>query len=318
VVEDLQQTYSDFGSERALYPAAARIEASLSQALTYAGLAGSYASQSQLAEAKSNLRRAIDYLELANVLMLYGDVSNPADYPQFLVRQHYVDFLGREPDESGRAFWTEKIAACGANAGCAEAMRIEVSAAYYLSIEFKETGYLVYRLHSASYGRRVQYAEFISDTQEIERGLIVGQPGWQDVLSANKTAFLSAWVQRPEFRARYDGLRPDQFVDALYATAGVAPDPAERDALVAFASSGAPREQVLLRLADSEQFTRREYNPAFVTMEYFGYLRRDPDDAGFQYWLKKLDDSGGDYRRAEMVKAFLNSVEYRQRFENWQ
>jgi hypothetical protein len=49
-------------------------------------------------------------------------------------------------------------------------------------------------------------------------------------------------------------------------------------------------------------------------MEYFGYLRRDPDTRGFNFWLTKLNDFGGDFRRADMVKAFLDSGEYRQRF----
>jgi len=55
-------------------------------------------------------------------------------------------------------------------------------------------------------------------------------------------------------------------------------------------------------------------------MQYFGYLRRNPnggpdtDFNGYNFWLKKLDDNGGDFIRAEMVKAFINSVEYRARF----
>jgi hypothetical protein len=58
----------------------------------------------------------------------------------------------------------------------------------------------------------------------------------------------------------------------------------------------------------------RELNTAFVTMEYFGYLRRDPDTAGFNFWFDKLNGFGGDYIQSEMVKAFLTSSEYRQRF----
>jgi hypothetical protein len=51
-----------------------------------------------------------------------------------------------------------------------------------------------------------------------------------------------------------------------------------------------------------------------VTMEYFGYLRRDPDPNGYQFWLQKLNAHNGDFVQAEMVKAFINSGEYRQRF----
>jgi hypothetical protein len=317
VAAEIQQTYSDFSFERALYPAAPKIESALTKALNFTNLAGTYASQSQTASVKSSLERAIDYLEWADVLMLYGDVSNPVDYAQFMVRQHYVDFLGREPDEAGRAFWTDQITQCGADSACVASARINVSAAYFLSIEFQQTGYLVYRLYRASYGRTVQFQEFLDDMQEVEKGLVVGQTGWQDVLAANKKAFLQEWVQREDFRARYGSLTPEQFVDLLFSTMGVTPAPAERDSLVASLESGASRADVLGTVVEGDEFSRRESDPAFVLMQYFGYLRRDPDQAGYDFWLKKLEDSGGDYRRAEMVKAFLSSDEYRSRFTQW-
>ena len=65
---------------------------------------------------------------------------------------------------------------------------------------------------------------------------------------------------------------------------------------------------------ESGSLTRAEFNPAFVLMEYFGYLRRDPDEAGYQFWLSKLNQFNGDFVRAELVKAFLSSDEYRRRF----
>ena len=98
---------------------------------------------------------------------------------------------------------------------------------------------------------------------------------------------------------------------------GVSPAPAERDALVASLKSGASRADVLGQIVEGQEFSRRESDPAFVLMQYFGYLRRDPDQGGYQFWLQKLDESGGDYRRAEMVKAFLSSDEYRNRFMQW-
>jgi hypothetical protein len=317
VAAGIQQTFSDFGSERALYPAATRIESALTNALNFTNLASSFASQNQLAGVKTSLQRAIDYLELADVLMLYGDVSNPVDYAQFLVRQHYVDFLGREPDEAGRAFWTQKITQCGSDSHCLDVMKIDASAAYFLSIEFQQTGYLVHRLYRASYGRTEQFQEFITDTQEIERGLVVGQTGWQDVLASNKAAFFQSWVQRTDFRSRYDSLTPDQFVDSLFTTMGIVPATGERDAMVADLKAGVSRAGILARAVENPQFTQQEFNTSFVLMQYFGYLRRDPDPAGFQFWLKKLNDSGGDYRRAEMVKAFLSADEYRNRFTQW-
>jgi hypothetical protein len=74
------------------------------------------------------------------------------------------------------------------------------------------------------------------------------------------------------------------------------------------------RAQVLRAIAESGEMNAREFTRAFVTMEYFGYLRRDPDTAGFNFWLNKLNSFNGDFIQAEMVKAFISSSEYRQRF----
>ena len=317
VIADIAQTYVAFGTERDFYPASSRIELALISAINYANIAAGYAAQNQVAAIKTNLQRAIDYLELVDLLMNNGNISNPIDYAQFFVRQHYVDFLSREPDEPGRDFWTRRLTACGSDAACQELARIDVSASYFLSIEFQKTGYFVYRLYRASMGRPVLFGEFLADTQEINKGLVVGQSGWQDILTANKKAFLQAWVHGPDFRSRYDTLSSDQFVDSLFATIGVTPAVTERDSLVAALKAGATRADVLERIVDNEQFANREFNRAFVTMQYFGYLRRDPDPDGFNYWLSKLDAAHGDYRQAEMVKAFLSSVEYRKRFEQW-
>jgi hypothetical protein len=57
-------------------------------------------------------------------------------------------------------------------------------------------------------------------------------------------------------------------------------------------------------------------------MQYYGYLRRNPNDApeqslnfaGYNFWLAKLVQFNGNFVQAEMVKAFLDSTEYRQRF----
>src|SRR5437879_13188198 len=122
--------------------------------------------------------------------MVYGNISNPVDYAQLMGRQHYVDFLGREPDEAGRMFWTKRITDCVNDSACVDVMRVDVSAAYFLSIEFQQTGYFVFRLYRASFNRSVLFQEFVADTQENEKGLIVGHSRWQDVLAVNRHAFL--------------------------------------------------------------------------------------------------------------------------------
>jgi uncharacterized repeat protein (TIGR01451 family) len=250
--------------------------------------------------------------------------SNPLDASEFFVRQHYADFLNREPDADGLAFWTNEIESCGADAQCREVKRINVSAAFFLSIEFQQTGYLVYRLHQAAFntGERLRLRAFLKDTREIGRGVVVGAPGWEELLEANKRAFIEEFVLRPEFRLAYPlTLPPALFVDTLNANTGGSLDAAERDALVAGLTSGSTtRAQALRSVAENAEFSRRQSDRAFVLMQYFGYLRRGPaeppdsDSAGWRFWLSKLEQFHGNYIEAEMVKAFISSDEYRKRF----
>ncbi|HEX8560255.1 MAG TPA: DUF4214 domain-containing protein [Pyrinomonadaceae bacterium] len=241
--------------------------------------------------------------------------ANPADDPAFFVREHYHDFLNREPDADGLRFWVGQLEECGADARCREVKRINVSAAFFLSIEFQQTGYFVERLYKSAFGRRPSLVEFMPDTQEAGRGLVVGAEGWREKVDANKRAFAEQWVARPQFKAAFDGLTNAQFVDRLFANAGVAPAAEERAGLARSLDAGSEtRAGVARRVAENDEFARREFNSAFVLMQYFGYLRRDPDPEGFQFWLSKLDSFGGDFVQAEMVKAFISADEYKQRF----
>ncbi|HMF58336.1 MAG TPA: S8 family serine peptidase, partial [Pyrinomonadaceae bacterium] len=54
--------------------------------------------------------------------------SNPIDDGRVFVRQQYLDFLGREPDQAGWDYWTGQIANCGTNQQCIHDQRIGVSA----------------------------------------------------------------------------------------------------------------------------------------------------------------------------------------------
>jgi hypothetical protein len=126
---------------------------------------------------------------------------------------------------------------------------------------------------------------------------------------------------RADFRAVYAGLTNEQYVDALNANTGGSLSTSERNALVANLNGGAEtRATALRKIAEDADFAAREFRPAFVLAQYVGYLRRNPDDApdtnfaGFNFWLSKLNEFDGDFVRAEMVKAFISSIEYRQRF----
>ncbi|HEV7743616.1 MAG TPA: DUF4214 domain-containing protein [Pyrinomonadaceae bacterium] len=239
--------------------------------------------------------------------------ANEIDSPDIFVRQHYVDFLGREPDESGFSFWSDQILSCGRDVACIERRRINVSAAYFLSIEFQQTGGLVDALYRASYNRRPMYAEFMPDAATVGRDVVVGRADWSGQLEANKEAFIAAWVERPAFRAAYDNLANDAFVDTLINHAGGFN--ANRAALVNGITNGTlSRPGVLRQIAENEGFVSAKSNQMFVMMEYFGYLRRDPDETGYQFWLNKLNQFDGNFEQAEMVKAFIVSGEYRDRF----
>jgi subtilisin family serine protease len=262
---------------------------------------------------------------------------NVADNAAFFVRQHYVDFLSREPDPGGFSFWTNQITECQQpGATCdVEVRRINASAAFFLSIEFQETGYLVYRIYKASYGNipvkpvPVRFSEFLPDTQQVGKGIVVGQTGWELVLENNKVAFAQDFVSRSRFTNAFaTTLTPAQFVDALCANAGVTPSVPDRDAAVnEFGGAGntadtAARARALRRVAENSTLKQQETNKAFVLMQYFGYLRRNPDDApevglnfdGYNFWLAKLNEFNGNFVNADMVKAFIISGEYRQRF----
>lgn len=406
-------------------------------------------------------------------------VTNPIDDAQFFVRQHYLDFLNREPDAAGLAFWANQITSCGVDASCIAAKRVNVSAAFFLSIEFQKTGMLSYLANKAAFNAVPLYGVFEKDTQALQKDLVFGTPNFDAQLEANKQAYFNDFLNRPEFLAQYPGnLTNAQYVDALLSNAGISPSrfvvnltntqenpptnptaagggsrpgsygtatfslnaaqdamtftatvnnidftgaqsaetndnlvaahvhagptvapgvngpvvwgffgtpfndnnpndvvntpfasgiggtisgkwdapegnattlaaqlsnilagrayinfhttqfgggevrgnfPANtqvfRDALVnGLNAATETRATVLRKIAESQQFSDTEFNRAFVLMQYFGYLRRDSDVAGFNFWFDKLNAFQGNFNNADMVKAFITSSEYRQRF----
>lgn len=246
---------------------------------------------------------------------------NDAD---FFVHQQYVDFLSRMPDQSGFNFWVNQITSCGGNVTCVNGQRVNSSGAFFLSIEFNGTGYFVYRLHKGSFGDLPRYATFMPDTRQVANGVIVGQGDWQGTLAANQTAFANAWVDRPAFLARYPTtLSATEYVTNLIETAGLTGQ-VNAGSIVSEMGAGYPsataRATGLRRVIESSVFDTREKSPAFVLMQYFGYLRRNPNDApdnnfaGYNFWLNKLNQHNGDFHAAEMVLSFIVAGEYHGRF----
>ena len=247
--------------------------------------------------------------------------TNPIDDVRSFVHTHYHDLLNRDPDQAGLQFRANEVGSCGQDAACVAKKRINVSAAYFLSIEFQQTGFLLHLMQKESFAELPKYAAFMRDLQATSRGVVVGSAGWEQKLADNQQQFAQAWTMRPAFKAVYDGMSNAAYVNALYANAGVVPQKAERDAMAAALDTATKsRASVLLDVASNAAFKQQEQNSAFVLMQYFGYLRRDADAApdsdlsGYYFWLQKLNAFNGDYQKAEMVKAFLDSSEYRGRF----
>lgn len=240
---------------------------------------------------------------------------NALDTAQFFVWHHYRDFLSRDPDTSGLDYWTSLITTCGADAACIHSQRIGVSAAFFIELEFQETGYVVYRMYRGAYGTlpgaptraNVTFSQFIAD-----RALIVGGSG----LPQSTINYANAFVARPEFTQQYPAGPTDAFVNSLYSTAGLggAAFATQRQAAIdGLNAATKTRAQVLLDLIDIQQFKDGEYNPAFVLMQYFGYLRRGPDQGGYDFWLGILNGSQPRNFRG-MVCSFITSTEYQLRF----
>lgn len=236
---------------------------------------------------------------------------NPIDSTAFFVRQQYLDFLSREPEPDGDAAWQRVLTQCSDVNNNPICDRITVSAAFFASDEFQFKGYFVYRFYQATLGRMPKYAEIIPDMRRV-----TGQTG-EEVI-AKRDQFAGEWLERAAFKTLYDNTTNEQFVDKLLRTAGittvtVAGTTQMRDDLIGQLTAAAKtRADVVRAVVESQEVNRKEYNGAFVAMQYFGYLRRDPEKEGYQAWLRVINADPQD--RRTMVNGFVNSTEYRLRF----
>ena len=230
--------------------------------------------------------------------------ANPINGTDFFIREHYIDFLGREPEPGGYAGWQNILNNCGTTVA-QPCDRIEVSSAFFRSEEFQMRGYFIYRFYSAL-GRIPHYGEFMPDFAKVSGFLSAEE------LEANKAAFVNEFMARQEFQTRY-GSPADStaYVNALLQTVGL-PNHLSRGIWITGLANGTmTRAQVLRALVESGELYQKFYNEAFVVMQYIGYLRRDPDIMYLQ-WIQTLNQNQGNYRM--MINGFLNSMEYRRRF----
>jgi hypothetical protein len=237
--------------------------------------------------------------------------SNPLDTTEFFVRQQYLDFLNREPDQSGFEYWSREINQCGEDSVCLRRRRVDVAAAFFIEQEFQLTGSYLHNLYQGVLGRRPRFAEYRSDRPQL-----LGGPN----LEATKAAFAESFVQRAEVSRKYETQTTAQtFVDAIILTArnSGADLESRRAELIAAYDSGdsmfRSRARVVQFLADDPMFKQVNFNRAFVLSEYFSYLQRDPDVNGYDFWVEVLTNrTPGNYRG--MVCAFVTSTEYQRRF----
>jgi len=230
------------------------------------------------------------------------NAPNAIDEVQNFVRQHYHDFLNREPDAFGFKGWQDILNNCAA--GDTKCDRIEVSSGFYRSPEFHDRGYFIYRFYAAVLGRHPHYEEFMRDMAKVSGFLSVQQQ------EEARQQFIIEFMARGEFKQKYQPIMSaEAYVDALAQTAGVTLT--HRDQLVQqLQGNQISRGEALRAVIESIEVDQKFFNEAFVIMQYFGYLRRDADSL-YVVWINILNQTG-DYR--VLVNGFMNSLEYRQRF----
>ena len=235
----------------------------------------------------------------------------------FFVQQQYIDFLGRFPDGTGFKNWNDTLNGCP-NGGFGEndnpsCDRVHVSAGFYQSNEFQGRGYFILRFGFVGLNRSigavrsaVNYAEFVPALAQIGGS---NSPAQEE---AAKVVYTNAFVQRQDFLALFPtSMTASQYVNALESNAGVTLS--NKQTLIDALTAGTmTRADVLRNVVESQVVFDKFIIPGFVTMEYFGYLRRDPDTIGYQNWVQTLTADPNNSRH--MIFGFIFSTEYRNRF----
>ena len=220
-----------------------------------------------------------------------------------------MDFLGRLPDSTGFANWVATLSGCP-DGGFGENLnpscdRVHVSAGFFLSDEFRGRGYWAYRFYEVGFDRRPLYVEFVPDMAQV------GGPQSPQSELLSKTAYTDAFVQRGEFTSRYNALSNAAYVNALEQNAEITLSN-KAGLIAALDANQKTRGQVLREIVESAAVEDKFFIRAFVAMQYFGYLRRDPDTTGYDNWVTTLTNDPSNFRH--MIFGFLFSTEYRGRF----
>ena len=234
------------------------------------------------------------------------------DDSDFFVHQHYVDFLSRFPEQAGFDAWLNFLNSeqqrCPSNPECLHQARLTASSAFFGSQEFNLKGGYVFRFYKSSLGRMPSYLEMVAGMRAV-----TGATGPE--VEQKRTQFATDWVLRSDFLTAFPrSLSPTEFVDGVLQAAGVSVSNRAQiiNNLTTAGNTDAGRAVAMRAIADSPEETSKEFNPTFVYMQYVGYLRREPEVAGFNAWLTYLNTHPGEH--VEMVRGFVDSSEYRNRF----
>jgi hypothetical protein len=239
--------------------------------------------------------------------------SNPVDDFRFFINQQYTDLTGREPDAATLDKLTAQLSNCNSRSDCLRTRRVDISTNLLVENELPATGVFLYGLYSSGLGRLPRYAEL-----ETDRAVILGQ---KSELEAVRMAVANAFVERSEFKRKYPAtMKPAEFVDALLATTAQTTGVdlgSDRSLLIGLLDDVANgRAAVLTRIATDQRVVDANYNHALVLFQYFTYLRRNPDEAGYNAWVNTLKSKplrDPDAARS-LVCNFVNSAEYQNRF----
>jgi hypothetical protein len=236
--------------------------------------------------------------------------ENPIDTSVGLVTQQYHDYLNREGDLAGIAYWAHEIESCGNDQVCINERRTRVADAFFVESEFQNKGGFLQRVYKAAFDSPPSYALYMRDLGQLNGANS----------SQYKSEFLDRFVSTPEFNSRYPStVTPANYVDSLNANTGNSLVQSERDALVDGLINGRETRATVMRgVAEHPLFVERRYNPSFVLSLYFSLLRRDPDAGGFQFWLEKIElfpPHSGEGQHS-LFCAFLTSREYQMRFSS--
>ncbi|HET6975731.1 MAG TPA: matrixin family metalloprotease [Pyrinomonadaceae bacterium] len=240
-------------------------------------------------------------------------VANPVDDARFFINQQYADLIGHDPDQTTVDRLMAQISACNSRNDCVRARRVEISTSLLVENELPATGIFLYGLYSTSFARLPRFMEL-----ETDRAVAMNHKG---ELEAVRLALASAFVERPEFKRKFPAtMKPSEFVDSILATLAQTSGvdfSSERSLLISLLDDAANgRAMVLTRVASDQRVADSNYNQALVLFQYFTYLRRSPDEAGYNAWVNSLKNKP--LRDPEAARSlicnFLHSAEYQNRF----